>query len=269
LFVVELSTRRVYLMGATTSTTGQRVTPQARNLLMDLADRRCTVKFLVRDQDAKVSRGPVGKIYSSTRPGGAGSAALVGPRLAVTAAQCLPTGSPWWIRFVPASFDGTSLHGSGVESFVSDTRAFAPGGVTGYDWALLRLYEPLGSWLGFFGFNGYDDDWENRPYWTVLAIPTPSAASAHRSRTAYTSSTTTRIPTAGRGWRPGPTWVQATPVGRFSARGTETRGSSVSRPTRSSTGRSAAESGATSWREARAWKPHQLGSDQLAVAAGR
>jgi hypothetical protein len=76
------------------------------------------------------------------------------------------------MRFVPAYFDGSSLHGSGVESFVSDWRGFDPGDeVAGYDWALLRLYEPLGAWLGFFGANGYDDDWEDQPYWTVLGYP--------------------------------------------------------------------------------------------------
>ena len=66
---------------------------------------------------------------------GAGSAVLVGPRLAVTASHCVPRGSPWWIRVISAYFDGSSLHGSGVQSFVSDWTAYdTEGEVCGYDW---------------------------------------------------------------------------------------------------------------------------------------
>jgi len=123
-------------------------------------------------RDASWPWGLVAKIFSNDMPGGAGSAVLVGPRLAVTASHCVPRGNPWWIRVVPAYFDGSSLHGSGVESFVSDWAAFDTGGeVCGYDWALLRLYEPLGSWLGYFGYNGYDDDWEDQAYWMTLGYP--------------------------------------------------------------------------------------------------
>ena len=115
--------------------------------------------------------GLIGKVFTNTRPGGAGSGVLVGPRLVVTAAHVLPGTGDWWMRFVPAYWEGASLHGAAVESYVSDTRAFAPGGVCGYDWALLRLYEPLGSWLGFMGTNGYDDDWEDRAYWSIAGYP--------------------------------------------------------------------------------------------------
>jgi hypothetical protein len=71
--------------------------------------------------------------------------------------------SPWWMRFVPAYFNGTSLHGAGVESYVSDARGYPNGNVTGYDWAILRLYDPLGSSLGYFGYNSYSSDWNNLP----------------------------------------------------------------------------------------------------------
>jgi hypothetical protein len=77
------------------------------------------------------------------------------------------------MRFVPDYYDGVSLHGAGVESYVSDVRGYdTSGDVTGYDWAVCRLYTPLGSSLGYFGYNSYSDSWNNSPYWTLLGYPT-------------------------------------------------------------------------------------------------
>jgi V8-like Glu-specific endopeptidase len=120
-------------------------------------------------EDSSWPWGLVGRIFNSD--GASGTGTLIGDRLVVTAGHMVPWGSDsWWMRFVPAYFNGTSLYGAGVESYVSDVRGYNTTGA-GFDWAILRLYEPLGRSLGYFGYNSYTDDWNDLPVWSNIGYP--------------------------------------------------------------------------------------------------
>jgi len=116
----------------------------------------------------------IGRIETSD--GDLGSAALVGGRVVVTAQHALPsrtmaTGN-WWIKFVPAYFDGASK--VGLSSYVSDAHWYVRDDTefnVSHDYAALRLYDPLGSQLGYFGANEFDDDWRNLRVFSGVGYP--------------------------------------------------------------------------------------------------
>lgn len=121
----------------------------------------------------------IGKIFTSD--GDAGSGALVGDRTVITAQHMRPAKSiaegHWWMQFVPLYWDGTSE--VGLSSYVSDTRWYNRDDLefnVSHDYMALRLFEPLGQQLGYFGANEFDDDWRGLRVFSGVGYPVDIAA---------------------------------------------------------------------------------------------
>jgi V8-like Glu-specific endopeptidase len=102
-----------------------------------------------------------------------GSGVLIGDRLVLTAGHVPPVNpksGQWKMRFTAGMYNGSPVDGPGAVSYVSDFQGYL-GGVSGVDYAVLRLYEPLGTYLGYFGWKTYDSSWDGGDYWWLAGYP--------------------------------------------------------------------------------------------------
>src|SRR5262249_13450101 len=100
-----------------------------------------------------------GKVFTSYNTSGSG--VLVRDRLGITARHVVPWNSiaagSWWMKFVPAYFDGREPFGS---SYTSDVHYYGTDDSDynlSHDYALMRLFDPLGASLGYLGSTEFDD----------------------------------------------------------------------------------------------------------------
>lgn len=120
-----------------------------------------------------------GRVFAWTDPSwtwtSSGAGVLVGPRHVLTAGHICPWGAdPWMMLFVPGYFDGQPV--PLVDSYVSDYRGWnTDDGVSAWDFAILRLYDPLGDQLGWFGAKPYIKRWQDKPYWSLIGWPSAIA----------------------------------------------------------------------------------------------
>jgi V8-like Glu-specific endopeptidase len=126
-------------------------------------------------------------IYPSAEadnPTASGSGVLIGDRIVLTAGHVAADVSnprDWKMRFTAGMYNGSSVAGPGGVSYVSDGQWFGDS-VSGHDIGLLRLYEPLGTSLGYFGTKTYDSSWNNGPYWYLAGYPYDIAGALSPSR---------------------------------------------------------------------------------------
>jgi V8-like Glu-specific endopeptidase len=125
----------------------------------------------------------IGRLFvsSQTTALATGTATLVGRRTVLTSSHMIPWGAPGMIvLFVPAfwnwPFPWTPFMPVippplQMASIGTDVWGYQQGKRQAYDLALVRLREPLGDRLGYFGCTIYDDDWEDDTRWTLVGYP--------------------------------------------------------------------------------------------------
>jgi V8-like Glu-specific endopeptidase len=120
----------------------------------------------------------IGRVFVWTDPSNpnwqwSGSGALVRHNTILTAGHVAPWGAnPWMVQFVPAYYNGSSTLGSGVLSYVESYWGYNTNDtVSAWDYCVMKLYDPLGDQLGWFGTKTYDDGWNDGNYWTLVGYP--------------------------------------------------------------------------------------------------
>jgi len=116
----------------------------------------------------------VGKLLVWKNPGAffwdtpdkTGTAALVGPNFVVTSAHMVPPDQERWKAiFLPGLFDENRSFGE--FSYMQTWRLYKDYD-QGSDLAILKLYDPIGERLGWFGTKTYDSSWQDGNYWTKV-----------------------------------------------------------------------------------------------------
>ncbi|MGF6931140.1 V8-like Glu-specific endopeptidase [Paraburkholderia sp. UCT70] len=158
---------RKYLRGSG----GRRIVPVNQSFLYGPDDRR--VFYPSGYPWHCIGRVDVYPNADADNPTSSGSGVLIGDRLVLTAGHVPPANAApgtWKMRFTAGMYNGSPVDGPGAISFVSDFQGYS-GGLSGVDYAVLRLYEPLGVHLGYFGWKTYDDSWTGGTYWWLAGYP--------------------------------------------------------------------------------------------------
>lgn len=150
---------------------GRRVTPLNQEFIYGPDDRQLYYPSGYPWQCiGKVDIYPNGE---SDNPTESGSGVLIGDRIVLTAGHVAAAPSnpnDWKMRFTAGLYNGDPVPGPGAVSYVSDSQWWGDG-VSGHDIGLLRLYEPLGTWLGYFGAKTYSSSWNDGNYWILCGYP--------------------------------------------------------------------------------------------------
>lgn len=80
-----------------------------------------------------------------------------------------PSGNAWMIKVVPACWAGQSVFGYQYLTYVRETWWWNSD--AGSDIQICHLYDPIGERTGYFGYRGYDSDWEDGAYWHMAGFP--------------------------------------------------------------------------------------------------
>ena len=173
----------------------------------------------------------IGKVFAWNDPysfqwSWTGTGVLVSHNTVLTASHVVPWGAdPAMIQFIPAYYNGVSTLGPNIYSYVDNAAAYynepdpnvdRPA----WDFAVLRLIDPLGDSLGWFGGKTYSDSWNDGNYWNLVGYPGDIAGgSSRRGKAALAFTTTTRTATP---WSSRPTTAMqhlATPADHSSLGG--------------------------------------------------
>jgi V8-like Glu-specific endopeptidase len=160
--------RRRYLRGAD----GRRITPVNNQSFIYGPDDR-TVFYPTGYPWHCIGKVDVYPNAKAENPTSWGSGVLIGDRLVLTAGHVPPVNpapGTWKMRFTAGMYNGSPVDGPGAVSYVSDFKGYL-GGVSGIDYAVLRLYEPLGTHLGYFGWKTYSGSWTGGDYWWLAGYP--------------------------------------------------------------------------------------------------